>query len=103
MTNDNLFKEELRFLEEEGNTLAKVIKQEQYMNKKQENVNEYNLTKMSELTEKVLRIWSLVAAYKHFKAENKPITNENEKLFLTVVEKQYVVRFHLFVDKLSEK
>ena len=73
------------------------------MNKKQENVNEYNLTKMSELTEKVLRIWSLVAAYKHFKAENKPITNENEKLFLTVVEKQYVVRFHLFVDKLSEK
>ena len=103
MTNDNLFKEELRFLEEEGNTLAKVIKQEQYMNKKQENVNEYNLTKMSELTEKVLRIWSLVAAYKHFKAENKPITNENEKLFLTVVEEQYVVRFHLFVDKLSEK
>lgn len=103
MTNDNLFKEELRFLEEEGNTLAKVIKQEQYMNKKQENVNEYNLTKMSELTEKVLRIWSLVDAYKHFKAENKPITNENEKLFLTVVEKQYVVRFHLFVDKLSEK
>ena len=102
MTNDNLFKEELRFLEEEGNTLAKVIKQEQYMNKKQENVNEYNLTKMSELTEKVLRIWSLVAAYKHFKAENKPITNENEKLFLTVVEKQYVVRFHLFVHKLSE-
>lgn len=73
------------------------------MNKKQENVNEYNLTKMSELIEKVLCIWSLVDTYKHFKAENKPITNENEKLFLTVVEKQYVVRFHLFVDKLSEK
>lgn len=34
MTNDNPFKEELRFLEKEGKrTLAKVIKQEQYMNK----------------------------------------------------------------------
>lgn len=107
MTSNNLFKEEIRFLVEESDrTLAEIIIHEQYMNQRRENVNEYNLTKMSELIETVLRIWSVIDAYKYFEAVNKPITdygnkNENQKLFVFVVEEQYVARFNLFVNELG--
>ena len=102
MTSNNLFKEEIRFLVEESDrTLAEIIIHEQYMNQRRE-----NLTKMSELIETVLRIWSVIDAYKYFEAVNKPITdygnkNENQKLFVFVVEEQYVARFNLFVNELG--
>ena len=70
------------------------------MNEKKKYVTEVDLKTIAELTEKTLRIWATLYVYKYFKKENKPLTAENENLFVLLVEKQYRKRFQLFVDKL---
>lgn len=58
-----------------------------------------NTRRISELVDKILRIWSLIDTFKYF---TQPITDENINTFIQTVEKHYFNNFNNFKLKITK-
>ena len=99
----NIFKDEISFLEKEADkVLIQIRYQEQYMNEQNKNVDHYNLQKLTDLVDKILRIFSVIDTYKIFREKNEEITDQNTQSFISTAEKCYNERFKLFKDHITQ-
>lgn len=99
----NIFKDEISFLEKEADkVLIQIRYEEQYMNEQNKNVDHYNLQKLTDIVDKILRIFSVIDTYKIFREKNEEITYQNTQNFILTAKKCYNERFKLFKDHITQ-
>ena len=68
----NIFKDEISFLEKEADkVLIQIRYEEQYMNEQNKNVDHYNLQKLTDIVDKILRTFSVIDTYKIFREKKR--------------------------------
>lgn len=72
------------------------------MNEQNKNVDHYNLQKLTDIVDKILRIFSVIDTYKIFREKNEEITDQNTQSFILTAKKCYSERFKLFKDHITQ-